>query len=158
MGGLGSGRRFDREPRRLVERAFVLDVRELTAGPLRPGRQGDLTLPAPLVVWPVHAHFLIRRLDGIVATVWFDPPVRGGSAVFAVDVPVDGTRGQPYLVCPFATHSDRAHRRAVRLYWPVTDPSGFGCRRCHNLAYRSQQVRPGMPGWLQKIRRAAGLP
>ncbi len=155
MGGVGSGRRSDREPRRLVERAFVLDIIDVTGGPLRPGRSGDLTLWAPLVVWPVYARFLIRRVDSIVATVWFDLPIGGAVAHLAIDGPVRGSHRR-YFVCPRPNHPARVSPRAARLYWPVLDPSGFACRSCHNLAYRSQQARREEPRWMSRLRLAAG--
>jgi hypothetical protein len=155
MGGLGSGRRSDREPRRLVERSFVLDVRQVLDAGLVPGTEKEISLWAPLILWPVHALVLIRRVDGFVATMWFDIPVGGGLVHLRVDVPERGSHRRIYLRCPRPDHPADTRALVAKLYWPVGDPGGFGCRRCHRLAYQSQRTRRGESQWMRRVRIAA---
>ena len=150
MGGLGSGRRSDREPRRLVESCFILDVREILATRLKPGTYREFQITAPLIAWPVHALLLVRSVEGPVATIWFDPLVGGGLAHLAVEVPPRGSSRPRYLRCPRPNHPVDQPRLAAKLYWPVGDPGGFACRGCHRLTYRSQRERRERPLWLRR--------
>jgi hypothetical protein len=156
VGGLGSGRRAEREPRRLVERSFVLDIADPQRTGLVPGRQGWLVLRAALMAWSVRARFLIRNVDGMVATMWFEPPVGRGVTNLWIDMPRSGSRRRPYFVCPGPDHRSGTSRRVARLHWPALDPRGFACRACHRLAYRSSQTR-GDPAWMRRLKVAAGL-
>ena len=155
MGGLGSGHHLGHEPRRLVERSFVLDVREVLAWGLVPGTQGDLTLRAPLIAWPLHAQFLVRRLEGPVVTIWFDREIGNGVAHIPIDEPPRGSHRRPLFVCPRPRHPADTPACALRLYWPFGDRAGFACRACHKLAYGSQQTRREEPQWMRRVRTAA---
>jgi hypothetical protein len=93
MGGLGSGRQLGREPRRVVERAFALDIKQVITTRLVPGTQGEVDLWAPLIAWPVHAFFLIRSVESIVVTMWFDRPIGDRLLHIPIDVPPPGASG-----------------------------------------------------------------
>ncbi len=156
MGGLGSGRRQNHEPRGLVERAFVLDVGDLTRGGLVPGRQGRLRLSAVLIAWRIDARFLIRKARDISVTVWFDHPTGHVLSELVIDVALPSSHRRAYLVCPRSDHGAGVSRLAARLYWPALDPGGFACRECHELAYLSSRTR-GEPAWISRLKVAAGL-
>lgn len=151
MGGLGSGRVLGREPRRLVERSFVLDIGQVLTTGLVPGTEGEITLWATLIVWPVHALFLIRSVEGPVATMWFDPPVGGGPIHLPIDVPARGSHRRRTFVCPRPDHAAGTPALVAKLYWPVGEPGGFACRACHKLAYRSSQTRRDEPQWMRRL-------
>jgi hypothetical protein len=51
--------RFDKEPRRLVERSFALAIEEVLATRLIPGTWREIELRAPQILWRVHAVLLI---------------------------------------------------------------------------------------------------
>jgi hypothetical protein len=157
MGGLGSGRQLGREPRRLVERAFALDIKQVLTTRLLPGTQGEIDLWAPLIAWPVHALFLIRSVESIVVTIWFDRPIGDRLLHLPIDVPPAGSQRRRYFVCPRLDHAADAPALVAKLYWPVNDPGGFACRRCHKLTYRSQQTRREEPQWMRRLRIAAAL-
>lgn len=157
MGGLGSGRRDGREPRRIVERAFALDIEQVLGTGLVAGAQAEITLWAPLIAWPVDVRFLIRRVDGYIATVWFDRPVTGGLVHLSIDVPARGSHRRRRFMCPGPDHAASAPVLVSKLYWPVGDPTGLACRTCHKLAYRSTRGPGETPVWLRRLRIAAGL-
>jgi len=155
MGGLGSGRRLGQEPRRLVERSFALDIREVLPAGSTPGRRGDLTLWAALILWPVRASYLVREAGELVVTLDWDSPFGGGLVHLPVHVPVRGSHRGRHFRCPRPDHPANASALATKLYWPVGDRGGFACRRCHRLAYASQQIRRGEPQWWRRLRMEA---
>jgi len=140
-----------------VERSFVLDVRHVLEAGIAPGTQGDLTLRATLVAWPIRARFLVRRVEELVVTLWFDHPVGGGPIHLPIDMPARGSHRRCTFVCPRPDHAADTPALVAKLYWPVGEPGGFACRRCHRLAYQSQQTRRGEPQWLRGVRVAANL-
>ena len=151
MGGLGSGRRLGHEPRRLVERSFALDIREVLPAGSTPGRRGDLTLWAALILWPVRATYLVRDAGELVVTLDWDCPFGGSFVHLPVHVPARGSHRSKHFRCPRPDHPANAPALATKLYWPVGDPGGFACRRCHRLAYASQQTRSGEPRWMRRV-------
>jgi hypothetical protein len=158
MGGLGSGHHhLGSTRRRVVERAFALDIGQVLATRLVPGTRGEFILWAPLIAWPVHLMFLIRHVDSFVVTIWFYRPVSGGLVHIPIDVAPAGSHRRRYFVCPRPDHATSAPVLVAKLYWPVNDPGGFACRRCHKLTYRSQQTRREEPEWMRRVRIAAAL-
>lgn len=152
MGGIGSGNRSGREPRRLVERCFAIEIKEILAIGLMPGTQHVIDLRAPLLAWSVRARFMIRHVHGVIVMLWFDPAVNGGFTEVSVDVPKTGSHRRRYFVCPGPDHPTNAPKHVARLYWPVADAHGFACRSCHNLSYRSSQTRRDEPLWMRRLR------
>jgi hypothetical protein len=148
MGGHGSGKRFDSAPRRLVERSFGVDVRDLNRRGLEPGTEGSVELRAALLAWRLPGRYAIREAGGRFATIWF---VNGLTVHLPIELPEPRSYRQPYFRCPHPRHQDPAKRLAARLYWPVLDPAGFACRACHRLAYRSSQARTAQPLWMRRM-------
>src|SRR5450759_4355259 len=119
MGGVGSGRKLDGEPRRLVERCFVLDVERVLEAGREPGTLSDIEIWAPLIVWPV-------------------------KAIVLIEITEKESHRRAYFLCPGQDHR-RPERRFTKLYWPVGDSRGFACRDCHRLAYWTSQSRRPSP-------------
>jgi hypothetical protein len=140
MGGVGSGRRLDGEPRRLVERCFVLNVERVLEAGREPGTLSDIEIRASLIVWPVRAIVLIRRTDTLVATVLFEGLFGGGLDHLPIEIAEQGSHRRAYFLCPRSEHASRP-RRSSKLYWPAGDERGFACRDCHRLAYWTSQSR-----------------
>jgi hypothetical protein len=72
---------------------------------LVPGTQGEITLWAPLIAWSVDALFLIRRVESIVVTMWFDRPIGDRLLHGHIDVPPPGSQRRRYFVCPGPDHA-----------------------------------------------------
>lgn len=144
MGGVGSGGKLDGEPRRLVERCFVLDVERVLEAGRKPGTLSDIEVWAPLIVWPVEAIVLIRRTDTLVATVLYSGAFGGGLDHLPIEVAERGSHRRAYFRCPAADHED-PERQFAKLYWPVGDRRGFACRDCHQLTYWVRQSRDPSP-------------
>lgn len=145
MGGPGSGRWRGAAKAIAVEECFALDVRDLKPDEMR--------------VWPQPTR---RRLiwrdavDGRVLLTARHERKRSatGDGAFEFHYEIDGElvrlaigiqTTSPYfggkrlwLSCPLAVGGLVCNRRVVKLYLP---PGGryFGCRRCHQLTYRSCQ-------------------
>ena len=144
MGGVGSGGKLDREPRRLVERCFVLDVERVLEAGREPGTLSDIEIWAPLIVWPVKAIVLIRRVDTLVATVLYSGVFGGGLDHVPIEIAERGSHRRAYFMCPGQDHK-KPECRFTKLYWPVGDSHGFACRDCHRLAYWTSQSRHQSP-------------
>jgi hypothetical protein len=96
---------------------------------------------APLIAWPVQVTFLIRRVDGYVATVWFDRPVSGGLVHILIDVPPPGSLRRRHFVCPRPDHAAGTPTLVAKLYWPVGDPGGFACRASPSCCWSASARR-----------------
>ena len=144
MGGVGSGRKLDGEPRRLVERCFVLDVERVLEAGREPGTLSDIEIRASLIQWPVKAIVLIRRTDTLVATVLFEGLFGGGLDHVPAVVDEGRTGRRAYFLCPDPGHRAPG-RRFSKLYWPAGGDRGFACRDCHRLAYWTSQSRHQSP-------------
>jgi hypothetical protein len=139
MGGRGSGRWRKHTAKLLVEDALVLDINEL--------RHASLggTNVSGTITWPTGAN---------IAFDWEGASHGERKIVLAYSVGAGGTRRDVTEVirlvtttfsacgtrwwfnCPMSHGDTPCERRQRKLYLP---PAGvyFGCRRCHDLAYRS---------------------
>lgn len=140
MGGVGSGRRLDGEPHRLVELCFVLAVEQVLEAGREPGTLSDIEIRASLIVWPVRAIVQIPRTDTLVATVLFEGLFGGGLDHVPAVVDEGRTGRRAYFLCPDPGHR-APRRRFSKLYWPAGGNRGFACRDCHRLAYWTSQSR-----------------
>jgi hypothetical protein len=150
MGGLGSGNHRTRwGAKTVVEDCASLDVNKLTRnGVLVAGHRG----PA-LRTWfcrggvmsEVNYEADLTDPSGAFLRLWHSRRGASGEVPEAVEYQVRLTTTRSRLgglrwwfVCPLAVNGLGCERRVGKLYLP---PRGhyFGCRRCHNLTYRSCQ-------------------
>jgi hypothetical protein len=142
MGGPGSGQRVDYRRRTRVEWCWVLNADTLPR-PIRAGAEGIVTLRMRLGLSIAELGYLIRNDgDGFVLDTWAattpsDAPMR--FRLTLVSLPFGGAR--TYVHCPGISPHQPCGRRVTKLYWPMTDTRGFGCRACCELAYTSSQER-----------------
>jgi hypothetical protein len=135
MGGYGSGRRRSLDRHRQVESCLALDVDRIPR-PILAGNEGHIDLTLPLTPNFVRCSYLVRCDPwGFELVLWMPATGWVVSRVRLHHVPAKFGGARPYLLCP----SCRARGR--KLYWPLEGPGGFGCRRCHQLSYRSSQER-----------------
>ena len=137
MGGYGSGRRQSVDRHRQVESCLILDV-DTIPRPIVAGNEGDLDLTLRLARDRVRCSYLLRCDGGgfelVLATT--TEPRWLVSRIRLDHIPAKFGGYRPYLLCPSCRY------RTLKLYWPVEGVGGLGCRRCHQLAYRSSQERP----------------
>ncbi len=136
MGGYGSGRRRSYDCRRQVEWSWVLDA-DTIPRPIRAGNEGALDLTIRALSQLVQVTYLIRDDGaGFELDVWTPTETHWlMSRIRLDDLPIFSGRARTFLRCP------ACGALVVKLYWPLLGPGGFGCRRCHQLAYRSSQER-----------------
>jgi hypothetical protein len=150
MGGSGSRRQWRHQRRRQVEWAWILDA-DAIPRPVRAATEGDLEITWRAGPQSFEVPYLIRADgDGLELDVWMPTGVDWLGGGFRLDSgaqPFGGMR--TYLRCPGLVGKP-CGARALKLYWPIEGGSGFACRDCHQLAYRSSQERPFS---LAKIRR-----
>ena len=141
MGGAFSGYRWDKK--RVVESCNAIDTSDLKRWQLlRPGtnradalewRSGKDEKPASisytLVVTDGTGTFRLQYQIG-EPPERFDYPVR----LVTTDCHLGGLRW--WFICPLTKNGVRCGRRVRKLY---LSSKYFGCRHCHNLAYRSSQ-------------------
>jgi hypothetical protein len=144
MGGFGSGRWQAHAKADTVEDCQVLDVTRLAREKLfSPLRQGTLRWTSQATGKVVSSVGFATRTprEGRMFFVLQYRITRTGEAV---DLPIELQTTRPHLggvrwwfTCPLAAGRP-CDRRVGKLYLP---PGGkyFGCRRCHNLTYRSAQ-------------------
>jgi hypothetical protein len=137
MGGYGSGRRQSLDQHRQVEWCLILDA-DTIPRPIVAGSEGDVDLTLRLAPDRVRCSYLLR-CDGRGFELVLWTPTRASwrmSRIRLDHVPARFGGARPYLLCP------SCRSRVLRLYWPLEGAGGLGCRRCHQLAYRSSQERP----------------
>jgi hypothetical protein len=135
MGGYGSGRRQKYDGHRQVEACLILDANTIPR-PIVAGNEGQLDLTLRLAPDRVRCSYLVRcDGKGFELVLWMSATGLVVSRVRLNHI-ADAPRGaRPSLLCPACRSSRRM------LYWPLDGPGGLGCRRCHQLAYRSTQER-----------------
>ena len=135
MGGYGSGRRQSLDRHRQVEWCLVLDA-DTIRRPIVAGNEGDIDLTLRMERGRLRCSYLLRcDPTGFELVLWM-PETGWLMSRIRLDHIADGPRGsRPALLCPTCRSSGRM------LYWPLEGPGGLGCRRCHQLAYRSSQER-----------------
>ncbi|MBM3979721.1 MAG: hypothetical protein FJ304_05465 [Planctomycetes bacterium] len=136
MGGLGSGARYSKKD--TVEECRALDTADLKRWNLLvPGttnwagsfRWGDSSVSYRLTVGADAGTLrLMYRMTGASADL--DYPVR----LVTTRCHLGGARW--WFLCPLTKDGTRCGRRARKLY---LCGRYFGCRRCHDLTYRSRQ-------------------
>ncbi len=106
--------------------------------PILAGNEGEIDLTVRQTPTFVRCSYLIRCDAKGFEIVLLIPTQTGGliSRIRLDHVPATFGGARPYLECP----SCRARGR--KLYWPLEGSGGLGCRRCHQLSYRSSQERP----------------
>jgi len=120
MGGIGSGRHGGRQKCEATPR---LGVDELLVHPWVPD---GFRIPGYFARTCWYA--VTRKGDRMVLEAhWLTPPRTFEIWIDRSPQPLGGARC--YVVCP------RCRCRSVHVYWRE---GGFGCRRCHRLAYTSQ--------------------
>ena len=135
MGGCGSGRRQTPDRHRQVESCLILDV-DAIPRPIAAGNEGDVDLTLRLAPDRARCSYLLRRDGrGFELVLWTpaNSSIVGRIRLDHGPAALGGVR--PYLICP------SCQCRARELYWPLEGMGAFGCRRCHQLAYRSSQER-----------------
>ena len=139
MGGLGSGRRWNRPARRLtVEESPSLGIRNFR-GHIFEGSAGTITWTRGGTV-----------KDSVAFSVaWGDTPILTlryrwrDEADVSVPIPLQTTYPalggvRWWFICPLVVAGVPCNRRAGKLFLPP-GARYFGCRRCHDLRYRSSQ-------------------
>ena len=129
--------------RHRVESCWVLNADDLPHPP-GAGAEGRLVVTTREGASPVEIGYLIRNDgDGLLLEVFLartpaDAPLR-----FRLDrTPLRFGGQRTYLLCP------GCGCRGLKLYWPFSGQAGFGCRGCHQLAYRSSAQRHrSAPRW-----------
>jgi hypothetical protein len=119
-----------------VEWSWVLDA-DTIPRPIHAGNEGPLDLTIRALSQRVQVTYLIRDDGaGFELDVWTPTETRWlMSRIRLDDLPIFSGRARTYLRCP------ACGTRVLKLYWPLEGGGGFGCRRCHQLAYRSSQER-----------------
>lgn len=137
MGGYGSGRRRRLDRHRQVEACLILDA-DTIPRPIVAGSEGDLDLTLRLARDRVRCSYLLRCDDRGYELVLRTPRRASWhmSRIRLDHVPARFGGARPYLLCP------SCRSRGLKLYWPLEGVGGLGCRRCHQLSYRSSQQRP----------------
>jgi hypothetical protein len=139
MGGMGSGNRFRYDTKATVEESLSLAMKELRKR-LYVGAAGMLTW-----TWNRGGQSSIRFYvagsdDRPIVTLqyrWNDKedvkiPIR----LEATPTQFGGRRW--WFICPLIVRGIACNRRAGKLYLPP-GVKYFGCRKCHDLTYRSAQ-------------------
>jgi hypothetical protein len=137
MGGYGSGRRRSLDRRRQVESCLILDVNTIPR-PIVAGNEGDIDLTRRLTRDRVRCSYLLRcDGQGFELVLWTPTAASWVASRIRLDhAPARLGGARPYLLCP------SCRSRGLKLYWPLEGVGGLGCRRCHQLVYRSSQERP----------------
>lgn len=137
MGGPGSGNW--REQKTTVEESLVVSMRDLRKQVYQ-GAAGIFTWTLPNGKKSFVSYFVIWKDDAPMITLryrWGDQedilvPVR----LETTTTQFDGRRW--WLTCPLCVNGVACSRRVEKLYLPP-GAKFFGCRKCHDLTYRSSQ-------------------
>jgi hypothetical protein len=139
MGGLGSGNWFRFSRKSTVEESLVVSMRDFRKR-LYQGAAGMLTWTWASGNKSSIGYFVTWNQDDPTITLhyrWRD------TEDVQIPVPLEITHTQFggqrwWFTCPLCVRGVACRRRADKLYLP---PGGryFGCRKCHNLTYRSSQ-------------------
>jgi hypothetical protein len=162
MGGLGSGRRWNRPARRLtVEESPSLGIRNFR-GHIFQGSAGTIT-------W-TRAGTVTNSIG--FSVTWGDVPILTLRYRWRdkedVSFPIRLQTTSPYIggvrwwfTCPLIVGGVPCKRRVRKLYLPP-GTRYFGCRHCHRLTYRSSQKAheceryldwiDSIPRWLERQR------
>lgn len=159
MGGIGSGRWIRANAKQTADDLCTLDVNMLMRSDiLRAGAAGVLK-------WSLHGNY-VGSISYSVETdgfgnpfVWLDY-LWNGNTNFSTRIHLQstvphflGTRW--YFSCPMSLERGKCERRVAKLYLLN---GHFGCRRCHNLTYRSCQESHQFRRFSDRIGRPLGLP
>lgn len=139
MGGSGSGNWHRIGRKATVEESLVLSVRDLRRQPCR-GAAGTLTWTRAGEAWASVGYVVIWNGDAPAVTLhyrWRDTEdVRVPVRLEITSTQFGGRRW--WFTCPLVVSGVACNRRAGKLYLPP-GARYFGCRRCHDLTYRSCQ-------------------
>src|SRR5215831_9832210 len=153
MGGLGSGRRLGFR-KRTVEACVALKIQTIVRAGLLQGFGGASTItwrdPAGAPIFSCDVRVERLSFSWVLLRLVYTVPATGEAVDLTVPLvttcpPRSGSRW--WFTCPLGTWvagpSGGAwrgcERRVGRLYLPPRKRA-FGCRRCHNLTYRSTQT------------------
>jgi len=116
---------------------LILDA-DTIPRPIVAGNEGAVDLTLRLARDRVHCSYLLRCDDrGFELVLWTPTATCWVTSRIRLDhVPARFGGARPYLLCP------SCRSRGLKLYWPLEGAGSLGCRRCHQLAYRSSQERP----------------
>lgn len=133
--------------------SLALDAAAIGGRPIGPGDGGAVRLQAPMATWSTEIRYVVRG-DGThtVADLWWadGSPTPPGTLELTT-TGGDGRGGRVYWVCPGRWGRPACGRRVGRLYWPLLAPGVLACRRCHDLAYRSQNPPPSLERLRQRV-------
>jgi hypothetical protein len=144
MGGYGSGRWHYHEKKRQVEECWVLAVSRLPLGDLeRSPVTGTLRLGKRKKGLTIDFTLNSSAQAGLVLELSYSFDKGLLQAGFKESILLQNTRPnfggvRWWLSCPLSKDGDPCKQRVSKLYLPPSEKR-FGCRRCHDLTYRSCQ-------------------
>lgn len=130
-------------PRHQVEWSLVLGSSHLQRRPPMPGDEGIAFLRAARCGWWTGVRYIVRRAgEALTLTLLWETT----AGLWRSDVGITTTllhRGgkRTYFECPGLPDQPGCGARVGKLYLPLHGRHCFACRRCHGLAYASQQKR-----------------
>ena len=150
MGGYGSGRRQSLDRHRQVESCLILDA-DTIPRPIVAGSEGDIDLTLRLAPDRVHCSYLLRcDARGFELVLWTPAGTPWLMSRIRLDhVPSVLGGARPYLLCP------SCRSRALKLYWPLEDAGGLGCRTLPPARLSQLSGAPGLRGEAAGPRRPA---
>ncbi len=156
MGGFGSGQWMTRDARSTVEQSFVLSISSLRQA-IRPGAYGWITWDWPNGAKSSVGLSVTQDADTPIITLQYrcrnHEDIRIPVRLQATSINSGGKRW--WFTCPLIVDGVRCGRRAGKLYLPP-GARYFGCRKCHDLTYRSSQEAHQRERLLATIQRQTG--
>lgn len=146
MGGYGSGISLGTSAKTVVESCQILDINYFSRNGLF--RQG---YSAGNITWQNYSGKIIRtaswELDSVEDNtdflIQFSLSVNGETVPLQQSIPTEKTRLVSggirwWFICPLFFNGRSCGRRVAKLYRPPYSRY-FGCRKCHDLTYKSCQ-------------------
>ena len=141
MGGIGSGNRFRRQTKKTtVEESLTMDMKYFRRH-LVVGSSGSVTWPGPEGRKPSMGYAVSGGDDRRIATLHYRWRDKENISIPVRLTPTPTQFGGPrwWFVCPLIVGGITCNRRVSKLYLPP-GAKYFGCRKCHELTYRSSQL------------------